>query len=163
MVSRCDWWRPTPLCASSSWNGVVATLIALRALWGIISYITTATWSVWCVVGRHLRAPAGSHVPAAMYFTTNRTNEVSTRAVSAFLTAQGMPAQCFPWTVGGLCALLIDCKNWNPLDIDSVRSQLLRSDHEFSVVGDLGRWWWYIQQHMREAVEVLYATDASVQ
>jgi hypothetical protein len=158
-------------CGRQYSRDAIPPAIASRALWGIISYITTAT-HLWMLHGQcgalladisERRLDRMHPLRCILLPTELSTNEVLTRAVSALLTSQGMPALCFPWTIDGLRALLCDYENWNPLDTDNARSQLLRSDHEYPVVGDLGRWWRYIQQHMREAVNALYATDASVQ
>ena len=83
------------------------------------------------------------------------TTDVLVRGVPSLLTARGQFAQCFPWTVDGLQELLQDYVPWNPLQM------ILNEYTEVPVIGDFGRWWTYLHDHMHQVVHALYETDDS--
>ena len=145
--------------------------IASRALWGLLSYVTGVT-HLFMIHGKYAamltaiseRVLDHSHPLRRILLPTELgATDVLISAIPPLLSSYGMPVQCFPWTVRGLRVLLRDYVAWNPLDTKSVRSQVLLSENStVPVVGDLGRWWRYIHQHMAQVVDVLYETDASV-
>ena len=143
---------------------MIPPVVASRALWGILSYITAVTHlyhlHIQCsaLLARVSERLLDRTHPLRLVLLPSElgTTDVLARAVPALLTARGMPAQCFPWTFDGLQELLRDYVPWSPR-----RAELLFMDEyrEVPVIGDFGRWWAYIYGHMHRVVHALYETD----
>ena len=59
-----------------------------------------------------------------------------------------MFVQCFPWTFHGMHELLQDYVPCDPL-----HAELFMNEYtEVPVIGDFGRWWRYIHDHMHQVV-----------
>ena len=141
---------------------------AWRALRGILSYVTVATHLYYThgVCGAGLTALSRRTLERAhplrrlLLPTELGTTNSLARGVSALLTdasvAGSVLAVSFPWTVGGLRSVLRSYEAWNPLDASDPRSQLMQTELDAPVVGDLGRWWRHILHFVSRAVDVLY-------
>ena len=141
---------------------------AWRALWGIYSYVSVGTHLYYThgVCGAGLTALSRRTLERAhplrrlLLPTELGTTNGLARAVPALLSdasvAGSMFATSFPWTVGGLRSVVRSYEPWNPLDASDPRSQLMQTELDAPVVGDLGRWWRHVLHFVSRAVDVLY-------
>jgi hypothetical protein len=147
--------------------GHVPPHVAGRAVWGLVAETTTATHAYYY----HYRAGAAraslshrllplSHPLRQVLAPTELgTNAVMARAVPSLLGKKGFLRQCFPYDLDTMIHSYVP---WDPLDPTDRRTQLLSRPGPGHMLGDYGRWWKYILDHMRDVTWAIYPTEADL-